>query len=139
MSRQARNFSSAVASRTIFLSRGSSAPARCIVEATNMHADNACSVGTMIFNRLRFISGCAITGLPKAARRRAKCRDSFRHRRIMPAARTPCESREALMGRTAYRMPSLPWPMAWARAPSKTTSPVAIERVPSLFLSRAMR
>ena len=61
--------------------------------AAKSATDSACSVGSMIFMSCRRISGWSTMVLPKATRLRATVMASFRQRRIIAAARTPCEMR----------------------------------------------
>src|SRR5207247_419480 len=59
-------------------------------------ADRACSVGTMILRSWRRSRGYSIMVLPNATRLRAQTMASLTQRRIIAAARTPCDSRDRL-------------------------------------------
>ena len=99
----------------------------------------ACSVRSVILASWRRISGCSINGRPKATRCRATCIASVSARRIRPAARTPFESREWLTMSAICWKPRPRSPTRHAIAPSRRISPLAIDRVPSLSLSRRIR
>jgi len=77
--------------------------------------------------------------LPKAIRVRAHSIASLRQRRIIAAARTPCESRDRLTCSIICLSPRPASPTRYATAPSRRISPLAIERVPNLSLRRTMR
>ena len=90
LSRQARNLSSGVRMR----SRSARRAPRPIASAVHSAIDSACSVGTSSFISCRRISGKSITVRPNAMRPRAAASASFTQRRIIAAARTPCDRRD---------------------------------------------
>ena len=77
--------------------------------------------------------------MPKATRWRATNSASCTARRIMPAERTPLERRELLIMSAICLKPACGSPISQATAPSSRTSPLAMERVPSLSFRRTMR
>ena len=93
----------------------------------------------MIFMSWRRISGYSMMALPKRGARPRATIASLRQRRIIAAARTPCESRDRFTWSSICLNPSSTPPTRYATAPSSMISPLAIERVPSLSLSRTMR
>ena len=77
--------------------------------------------------------------LPKATRLLAQIMASFRQRRIIAEARTPCDSRDRLTCSIICLRPLFTSPTSQATAPSSRISPDAIERVPSLSFKRTIR
>src|SRR5882762_2117778 len=96
LSRQARNFSSGVRIRKQSSASCDPALARSMASAANRNIESACSDGTAVFNSWRRSRGYSIMVLPKATRLRAQTIASLTQRRIIAAARTPCESRDRL-------------------------------------------
>ena len=76
---------------------------------------------------------------PNASRERATTIASLTQRRIIEAARTPCDSRDRLTCSIICFRPWSALPTSQANAPSSRISPDAIERVPSLSFSRTIR
>ena len=70
--------------------------ARSIALAANRNIDSDCSDGSAIFSSCRRSSGYSMMVLPNAIRLRAQTIASLTQRRIMAAARTPCDSRDRL-------------------------------------------
>ena len=99
----------------------------------------ACSAHTCILSNWRCISGMSASGVPNATRRRATNPASVTARRISPAARTPLDRRELLTMSAIWRNPAPGSPTSHATAPSSRTSPLAIDRVPSLSFNRTIR
>lgn len=92
--------------------RGWPALASRIAAAVKTNTDSACSVGSISLSSERRIKGWSISVFLNATRWRATCSASFRQRRIIAAARTPCDSRDRLTGAIAFLMPSATSPTA---------------------------
>src|ERR1700732_2884917 len=96
LSRQARNLSSGVRIRRILSASFEPALARSIALAANRNIERDCSTGIAILRILRRSRGYLMMVLPNAFRLRAHAIASWTQRRIIAAARTPCESRDRL-------------------------------------------